>query len=74
MELNLTKEQLEILHAERDRIVAYAKETFAEQFNIEELKGDEDGEALIELWCDAFWQGALYNSIEETKARVREEA
>lgn len=71
MRLNLTREQLDALHAEHDRIVAHARKVFAEEFTVEE--GDEDGEALRELWCDAFWQGALHITIESAKARVEEE-
>ncbi len=66
MELKLTRKQLKTLEAERERLKAIGAEHFAEQFDM--TNPDEELEVIKNLWCEAFWQGALYVTVERAKA------
>ena len=77
IKVNLTKEQAKGLEKERKRVMKLGVKQFHREYKDRINEGAEDGEAvkfLSTFFSEAFWSGYLYVTVEDAKARMKEEA
>jgi hypothetical protein len=68
--MKLTNKQRKVLQDEQARVVAEAEQIFFQQMEGKIKEGSEEGEMVAFLkhyFADAFWQGYLFATIEQTK-------